>query len=158
MPFNINGWEFVVLVVLFLILFGPDRLPEVAVQIGKLVREVRKASDSATAEITRELEAAARESGTSTKEIREAGETARRLLQDTSRAITAAVTVDPLRQIGESAPAVLGEADPPGDGSAPTGAPDDTGGAAADAAPGEPIDVEMLARKITPFDPDEDAR
>jgi sec-independent protein translocase protein TatB len=59
--FNVNGWELVILAVIALIVFGPERLPEVAAQVGKLLREVRQAADSATAEFTRELEAAARE-------------------------------------------------------------------------------------------------
>ncbi len=187
MPFNINGWELVLLVVLALILFGPDRLPEIAVQAGKLIREVRKASQAATSEITREFESAAREAGTSTEEIRAAGEAARRVVQDTSRAVSAVVGGAGVREIGA---AVSSAADAArgtpggGTGSAATAAGSIASTDATDAAPAgstpdtsapqagtdesagglevvdspaspelaEPIDVDMLARRIAPFD------
>lgn len=59
--FNINGWELVIIGVLFILLFGPDRLPEVAGQMGRLLRDVRRMTEGATAELTRELDLAARE-------------------------------------------------------------------------------------------------
>lgn len=201
MPFNINGWELVIVVILFLMLFGPDRLPEVAVQIGKLVREVRKASQAATSEITREFEIAANEAGTSAQDIRNAGETARRVVQDTSRAVSAVVGSSGVREIGaavnSAADAARGAGGSPATGGSATGAAatgTTAAGAAAvgstsagsssapaagtiaesqpaavgDSAAGdpeadnpmelpEPIDVDMLARRIAPFDLDSGA-
>lgn len=189
MPFNINGWELVIVVVLFLILFGPDRLPEVAVQLGKFVREVRKASQAATSEITREFEIAANEAGTSAEDIRKAGETARRMVQDTSRTVSAVVGGSGVREIGaavnSAADAARGTgggaqgsaAAPvpaPAPGSEPATQPASPAAAASSGAAGpyadagdpgaeeqmelpEPIDVDMLARRITPFDLDSGA-
>lgn len=85
---NINSWELVILVVLFLVVFGPERVPEVAIQVGKLVREFRKATESATAEITRELEAAAREARQAEVDLRQAGEATRASLSDAAAAAT----------------------------------------------------------------------
>jgi sec-independent protein translocase protein TatB len=71
--FNINTGEIVILATLFVILFGPERLPEVATQVGKLLREFRRATESATAEITRELEAAAHEARQAEADLKRAG-------------------------------------------------------------------------------------
>lgn len=59
--FNVNGWELVFIAVLFILLFGPERLPEIASQVGKTLRELRQLTEGATAELTKELELAARE-------------------------------------------------------------------------------------------------
>ena len=38
---SINGFEWVILVVVALVLIGPERLPSYAAQLGRLVRELR---------------------------------------------------------------------------------------------------------------------
>ncbi len=83
-PFNVNGWEFVVLAVLFLLLFGPEKLPEIAMQAGRLFRELREAAEAATGELSRELKQAADEHRDTTADVREVGEKASRLLKDRS--------------------------------------------------------------------------
>lgn len=80
--FNLNGWEIVIVAVLFIILFGPERLPEVALQIGRWVHELRQAAEGATAEITREFEAAAEEARLVRAELEGTAQTARRLLTE----------------------------------------------------------------------------
>jgi Sec-independent protein translocase protein TatA len=57
--FNINGWEIILLAALFLVLFGPDRLPEVLGQVMRTLRELQHMADSATGELRREFEAVA---------------------------------------------------------------------------------------------------
>jgi sec-independent protein translocase protein TatB len=39
--FDINGGEFLILVVVALVVLGPERLPQYAQQLGRLVREAR---------------------------------------------------------------------------------------------------------------------
>lgn len=52
--FNISGGEiFIILIVVFLI-FGPDKIPEIARWIGKGVGEIKKATSEIQDEITRE--------------------------------------------------------------------------------------------------------
>jgi sec-independent protein translocase protein TatB len=80
--FNFNGWEVVIVAVLFILLFGPERLPEVAVQLGRWVRELRQAAEEATADISRELEAAAEEARQARAELEDAGRHARDLLAE----------------------------------------------------------------------------
>lgn len=42
--FNLGGWEWVILLVIVLIVFGVGRLPEIGGAIGKSIREFRDAS------------------------------------------------------------------------------------------------------------------
>ena len=42
--FNLGGWEWVILLVIVLIVFGVGRLPEIGGAIGKSIREFREAS------------------------------------------------------------------------------------------------------------------
>jgi sec-independent protein translocase protein TatB len=43
--FGISGFELVIVLVLALILLGPERLPDAAKTFGKVMREVRRATD-----------------------------------------------------------------------------------------------------------------
>jgi sec-independent protein translocase protein TatB len=72
--FGVNSWELVVLALLFVLLFGPDRLPEIASQVARLLAELRQATDSATSELTRELDAASREVKRTEATFRQAGD------------------------------------------------------------------------------------
>ncbi len=47
--FNLGGWEWVILLVIVLIVFGVGRLPEIGGAIGKSIREFRQASRDETA-------------------------------------------------------------------------------------------------------------
>jgi sec-independent protein translocase protein TatA len=42
--FNLGGWEWVILLVIVLIVFGVGRLPEIGGAIGKSIREFRQSS------------------------------------------------------------------------------------------------------------------
>ena len=42
--FNLGGWEWVILLVIVLIVFGVGRLPEIGGAIGKSIREFRENS------------------------------------------------------------------------------------------------------------------
>lgn len=42
--FNLGGWEWVILLVIVLIVFGAGKLPEIGGAIGKSIREFRQAS------------------------------------------------------------------------------------------------------------------
>ncbi len=53
--FDINGAEFIVLAVIVLIVVGPERLPEYAAQLGRIVREVRKFAMGARDQVRAEL-------------------------------------------------------------------------------------------------------
>ncbi|HBY95499.1 MAG TPA: twin-arginine translocase subunit TatB, partial [Chloroflexi bacterium] len=54
--FNIGLGEMVVIFVIALIIFGPERLPEIGRQAGKMLREFRKMTSEVTTQVQRELE------------------------------------------------------------------------------------------------------
>lgn len=90
--FNINGWEFVFVAVLFLLLFGPEKLPVVIVEGMRLFKQLRSAAEQATNEIRREFEAAASEIEAAKNELTAAAEDVQRfgaetraLVEDTQR-------------------------------------------------------------------------
>jgi sec-independent protein translocase protein TatB len=53
--FGINGSEFVVLLVVAAIVLGPERLPQYAAQLARLVRELRRMAQGASAQMREEL-------------------------------------------------------------------------------------------------------
>ncbi|ROR97500.1 sec-independent protein translocase protein TatB [Salana multivorans] len=52
---SINGWEWMILAVVVLLVVGPERLPEYARQLGRLVREVKRIATGATERVREEL-------------------------------------------------------------------------------------------------------
>jgi len=53
--FGIGAQEIVVIAVIALIIFGPERLPELAAQLAKALRDMRRLSDELTGEFQRSL-------------------------------------------------------------------------------------------------------
>ncbi len=53
--FGINFWEFLMLLVVGLVVFGPDRMPDMARQAGKFIRTARTMLNNARAELDKEL-------------------------------------------------------------------------------------------------------
>lgn len=49
--FGINGWEFVVLAVVALVVIGPDKLPGFIQDAGRMIRQVRKMATEAQADV-----------------------------------------------------------------------------------------------------------
>jgi len=53
--FDISGWEFITLAALAVIIFGPERLPKLAADAGKFIRQMRGYVHNAKAELTQDL-------------------------------------------------------------------------------------------------------
>ena len=53
---GIGLWEIIFILVIALIIWGPNKLPEIARTLGKAVRVLKKASFDLTAAVTREIE------------------------------------------------------------------------------------------------------
>ena len=53
--FDINGWEFVILVIAALLVIGPERMPEYAAKLAKLVRQVRAMADTAKVQLREQM-------------------------------------------------------------------------------------------------------
>ena len=56
MGLGIGAGEILVILVIALIIWGPNKLPEIARTLGKMTRTLRKASFDFTSSVTRELE------------------------------------------------------------------------------------------------------
>ena len=53
--FDINGWEFVILVVAALLVIGPERMPEYSAKLAKLVKQVRGLADTAKVQLREQM-------------------------------------------------------------------------------------------------------
>jgi sec-independent protein translocase protein TatB len=53
--FGINGWEFLVLILLAMFIFGPDRLPKAISDGVRMLRNLRDMARNATTDLGREL-------------------------------------------------------------------------------------------------------
>src|SRR5215208_1926311 len=51
--FGMGTWEIMIILVAALVIFGPDRLPEMAGKIGKQIRDLRQMSSDLTGEFER---------------------------------------------------------------------------------------------------------
>ena len=52
---DINGWELIVLVVVGILILGPERLPEYAGKLGNLVRQVRGMAQNARTQLKEQM-------------------------------------------------------------------------------------------------------
>ncbi|MDV3221422.1 twin-arginine translocase TatA/TatE family subunit [Intrasporangium sp.] len=52
---DINGWEFLLLAVLAILVLGPERLPEYAGKLGRFVRQARAMADRAKQQLKEEM-------------------------------------------------------------------------------------------------------
>src|SRR3954447_22104135 len=53
--FGINGWEFIILALIALVVIGPDKLPRFVSDAGKMIRQVRRMARDAQAEVREQL-------------------------------------------------------------------------------------------------------
>ncbi|MEO8518743.1 MAG: preprotein translocase subunit TatA [Dermatophilaceae bacterium] len=53
--FDINGWEFVVLVVIALLVIGPERMPEYSAKLARMVRQLKGLANAATVQLREQM-------------------------------------------------------------------------------------------------------
>jgi sec-independent protein translocase protein TatB len=92
---NVGITELIVILLLALLVVGPERLPELAQQLGKLLRDLRKAYDNLTRELGPELTSIQK----STQELRQSVESFRSIPQDMVQSVIKAAELD--ETIGE---------------------------------------------------------
>jgi sec-independent protein translocase protein TatB len=92
---NIGITELIVILLLALLVVGPERLPEMARQLGKLLRDVRRAYENLTRDLGPELTSIQK----STQELRESVESVRSIPDDLVKTIVKAADLD--ETIGE---------------------------------------------------------
>jgi sec-independent protein translocase protein TatB len=52
---DVNGWEFIALIVLAVVILGPERLPEYAAKLGRLVRQARAMAEGAKGQLREQM-------------------------------------------------------------------------------------------------------
>lgn len=52
---DVNGWEFVLLIVLAVVILGPERLPEYAAKLATLIRQVRAMAEGAKGQLREQM-------------------------------------------------------------------------------------------------------
>lgn len=53
--FDINGWEFILLIVIAVIVLGPERLPEYTKKLRGLIKQVRLMADNARGQLREQM-------------------------------------------------------------------------------------------------------
>jgi sec-independent protein translocase protein TatB len=52
---DVNGWEFILLIVLAVVILGPERLPEYAAKLATLVRQARALAEGAKGQLREQM-------------------------------------------------------------------------------------------------------
>ena len=52
---GVNGWEFILLIVIAVVVLGPERLPEYAAKLGRLVRQARAMAEGAKGQLREQM-------------------------------------------------------------------------------------------------------
>lgn len=87
---NIGITELIVILLLALLVVGPERLPEMGQKLGKILRDVRNAYDNLTKDLGPELASLQK----TTKELRESVDSVRSIPQDMVQSMVKAADLD----------------------------------------------------------------
>jgi sec-independent protein translocase protein TatB len=130
---DINAPEFILLLVLAVILFGPERLPDLARKAARVVQYVRTIAGSAQEQISKELGPGFE--NLDLRDLTPKGFIQKHLLDEVEP-----IVADVRKDLADVSATVSGN-------------PEDVTAAIEDAA-GDPVPVGAPARVLTPFDPD----
>jgi len=53
--FDINGWELVIVVVVALLVIGPERMPEYSAKLARMVRQLKGLADAAKVQLREQM-------------------------------------------------------------------------------------------------------
>ena len=53
--FDVNGWEFIIILVAALLVIGPERLPEYSAKLARMVKQVRGLADTAKVQLREQM-------------------------------------------------------------------------------------------------------
>jgi len=73
--FGLGPMEILLILIIGLLIFGPEKLPKIGRDLGRAFRAFRKASSDLTTEVTKELEAEKPEKKDEFKQAAEKGDT-----------------------------------------------------------------------------------
>jgi len=69
--FGIGPMEIILILIIGLLIFGPEKLPQIGRDLGKTLRSFKKATTDISAEVSRELEKEKEEIHSDTKQIKQ---------------------------------------------------------------------------------------
>lgn len=90
--FGIGGGEFILIILLVLMLFGSDKVPEIARTLGKMFRQLKHATEDIKSEITKSAEANGIDTNSITGGIKEEIDKAKQSFSDTVDSTTGVET------------------------------------------------------------------
>lgn len=79
---GIGPMELLVILIIALIVFGPNRLPEIAAQLGKFINNMKQAGSELTRELKREIEENKKNVTLATDEVKAITKTSLDLLEE----------------------------------------------------------------------------
>jgi len=113
--FGVGPLELALVAIIAVIILGPERIPEVAVQIARAVRQLRSYATSATSQMRKELDELTREYEEVRKELKEFRESVGKDVSSVADQISKAVLDGAIVEPGGEPPAnaAHGNADEP---------------------------------------------
>jgi TatA/E family protein of Tat protein translocase len=69
--FGIGPMEIILILVIGLLIFGPDKLPQIGRDLGRTLRSFKKATTDLSAEMSKEMEEEKKEINSDTKQIKQ---------------------------------------------------------------------------------------
>ena len=69
--FGIGPFEILLILIIGLLIFGPDKLPQIGRDLGRTIRSFKKATTDLSAEVSREMEKEKKEINSDTKQIKQ---------------------------------------------------------------------------------------
>ena len=69
--FGIGPMEIILILIIGLLIFGPEKLPQIGRDLGKTLRSFKKATTDLSAEMSKELEEEKKEIDSDTKQIKQ---------------------------------------------------------------------------------------
>jgi sec-independent protein translocase protein TatB len=119
--FGVGLPEVAVIIVVALIVLGPERLPEAAVQLAKAIKYLRGYATDTSSQLRSELGELTREYDAVRRELREFRESVTRDFSSITNEVSR--TIEDSRPIGESRPIIEPGGDLPPEPNEPKGAP-----------------------------------
>ena len=106
--FGVGPLEIGLVAIIAVIVLGPERIPEVAVQVARAVRQLRGYATSATSEMRKELDELTKEYEDVRKEIKEFRDSVRKDVTSVADEVSKKLLDDPIIEPGGEPPPEAG--------------------------------------------------
>jgi sec-independent protein translocase protein TatB len=102
--FGVGPLEIGLVAIIAVIVLGPERIPEVAVQVARAVRQLRSYATSATSEMRKELDELTREYEDVRKELKEVRDSVRKDVTSVTDEVSRKLLDEPIIEPGGEPP------------------------------------------------------